>query len=54
MYVFGKSVSTLVRCNCKAIMDTIDVKIGFDSEPGKGSTFWAWSKGEGEIIVIEK
>ena len=39
---------------CKAIMDTIDAKIGFDSEPGKGSTFWAWSKGEGEIIVIEK
>lgn len=34
---------------CKAIIDTIDGRIGFKSQPGAGSTFWAWFACEVEI-----
>ena len=39
---------------CKAITDAIGSKIGFESEPGKGSTFWTWSKGAAKIEITEK
>lgn len=34
---------------CKAIIDAIHGRIGFESQPGKGSTFWAWFACEAEI-----
>lgn len=35
---------------CKAITDTYNGKIGFTSQKGEGSTFWAWLPVEGEGI----
>ncbi|MEG1729406.1 MAG: transporter substrate-binding domain-containing protein [Bacteroidaceae bacterium] len=34
---------------CKAIMDTIGGKIGFESKEGQGSYFWAWFPGKVDV-----
>lgn len=38
---------------CKAITDAVNGRIGFQSQPGKGSTFWAWSGCEAKIELGE-
>lgn len=39
---------------CKAILDVQNGKIGVESEPGKGSLFWAWFPGEPVEIVEDE
>lgn len=38
---------------CKAITDMVKGQIGFESEPGKGSTFWAWTATDAEIEQMD-
>ena len=39
---------------CKAITDMVEGRIGFESEAGKGSTFWAWTNSKAEIERMEE
>jgi signal transduction histidine kinase/ABC-type amino acid transport substrate-binding protein len=38
---------------CKAITDTFGGRIGFDSQSGKGSVFWAWIPSKSDIVLEE-
>ncbi len=38
---------------CKAIIDAVGGKIGFESEEGKGTTFWAWVPAQAQVTLRE-
>ena len=36
---------------CKAIVERVDGRIGFDSEEGVGTTFWAWMPCQPQVTL---
>ena len=38
---------------CKAIIDAVGGKIGFESEEGKGTIFWAWVPAQAQVTLRE-
>ena len=36
---------------CKAIIDTVGGRIGFESEENVGTTFWAWVPCQPEVVL---